>query len=90
MGKISAQQQRNRANNSGGVAPDAQVIATTLAIALHRIHRKGDSEEVRLRKIVTFLTWWMTHSLLDIEGIALMLWLVFRAFQRVLCMTTFK
>ncbi|MEZ9863559.1 tyrosine-type recombinase/integrase [Vibrio breoganii] len=69
MGKISAQQQRNRANNSGGVAPDAQVIATTLAIALHRIHRRGDSEEVRLRKTVTFLTWWMAHSLLDIEGI---------------------
>ncbi|MEZ9936243.1 hypothetical protein [Vibrio breoganii] len=78
MGKSSAQQQRNRANNSGGVAPDAQVIATTLAIALHR---KGDSEEVRLRKTATFLTWWMTHSLLENLRIGLILRFVFCVFQ---------
>ncbi|PML85198.1 site-specific integrase [Vibrio breoganii] len=69
MGRFIAQQKRNRANNSGGVAPDAQLIATTLAIALHRIHRKGDSDQVRRCKIVTFLTWWMTHELLDIDAI---------------------
>ncbi|WP_261835829.1 site-specific integrase [Vibrio ishigakensis] len=69
MSKFTAQQKRNRANNSGGVAPDAQLIATTLAIALHRIHRKGDSETVRKRKVACFLIWWMTHELLDIEAI---------------------
>ncbi|CAM3157512.1 site-specific integrase [Vibrio rarus] len=70
MSKFTAQQKRNRGNNSGGVAPDAQRIATTLAIALHRIHRKGDSDTVRKRKVVTFLTWWLTHELINSDNIA--------------------
>ncbi|PML85230.1 site-specific integrase [Vibrio breoganii] len=64
MGQQSAQQKRNRSSNSGGVAPDAQRIATTLTIALHRLQNKGDNTRVRQRKQVTFITWWLSNELL--------------------------
>ncbi|MFC0059875.1 hypothetical protein [Vibrio inusitatus] len=73
MGQLIAQQKRNRTNNSGGVGPDAQCIATTQAIALHRIHRKGDSDTVRKRKVACFLIWWIIRNWLVLSNLKLAL-----------------